>query len=357
MAAKKGKEGGAATASDRPAAMYSRYRPHDFDEVIGQEHVTSVLAAAVESGQLAHAYIFSGTRGTGKTSVARILARALGTAPEDTYEIDAASQTSVDDIREINEAVWVLPFRSRFKVYILDEAHMLSRGAWNALLKTLEEPPAHAIFILATTEAEKIPETVISRSEWYQFKKPSAAVLAKVVAETGKKEGLRFGEGAAELIASLAKGSFRDALSVLQKVAHLSKDEIISRGEVERVTGAPPARLVREFVAALAAKDAAAGLEAIGRASAQGLDMESFTELALELARRALLFRIAPKSALLAGVDEEERAFLETLAKDSPITSDALLALLRAIDEASVSAAPGLPLELAVVLLSEKAGK
>lgn len=350
MAAKKGKD----SASDRPAALYSRYRPQDFAQVIGQEHITSVLARAVETGEVSHAYLFSGTRGTGKTSVARILARALGTAPEDTYEIDAASQTSVDDIREINEAVWVLPFRSRFKVYILDEAHMLSKSAWNALLKTLEEPPAHAIFVLATTEPEKVPETVISRCEWYQFKKPSPQVLAKVVSETAKREGMKFGDGAAELVAALAKGSFRDSLSILQKVAHLSKDEVISRDEVERVTGAPPAALVRGYVAALAAKDAAAGLEVVGQAVAQGLDAESFAQLALELARRALLFRVAPKSPLLAGVDDDERAFLEGLAKASPITSDALLALLRAIDESSVSAAPGLPLELALISLAER---
>jgi DNA polymerase-3 subunit gamma/tau len=354
MAAKKGRSEEVAA---RPAALYSRYRPQAFDQVIGQEHVTSVLARAVESGEVGHAYLFSGTRGTGKTSVARILAKALGTAPEDTYEIDAASQTSVDDIRELNDGVWVLPFRSRHKVYILDEAHMLSKSAWNALLKTLEEPPAHVIFVLATTEPEKVPETVISRCEWYQFKKPSAQVLAKVVAETAKREGLKFGEGAAELVAALAKGSFRDSLSILQKVAHLSRDEKISREEVERVTGAPPAALVRGYVGALAAKDAAAGLEVLGRAAAQGLDMESFAELALELARRALLFRVAPQSALLAGIDEDERAFLADLAKSSPLTSDALLALLAAIDESAVSAVPGLPLELALVSLAEKSGK
>ena len=357
MTAKKGKESGAAVAGDRPAALYSRYRPQDFQQVIGQEHITSVLARAVESGAVSHAYLFSGTRGTGKTSVARILARALGTAPEDTFEIDAASQTSVDDIREINEAVWVLPFRSKFKVYILDEAHMLSKSAWNALLKTLEEPPAHAIFVLATTEPEKVPETVISRCEWYQFKKPSPQVLAKVVSETARGEGLKFGDGAAELVAALAKGSFRDALSILQKVAHLSKDAVISRDEVERVTGAPPASLVREFVAALAKKDAALGLDAVGRAVAQGQDAESFAELSLELARRALLFRVAPKSPLLSGVDDDERAFLEQLAKDSPITSEALLALLAAIDDARVSAAPGLALELALISLAERAAK
>lgn len=353
--AQKGKGGDAPAAKHH--ALYAKYRPQTFADVVGQEHVTSVLAQAVEGDRVAHAYLFSGSRGTGKTSVARILARELGTAPEDTYEIDAASNTSVEDVRDLNESVSVLPFRSPKKVYILDEVHMLSKSAFNALLKTLEEPPSHVVFVLATTEPEKVPETVLSRCEWYQFKKPTHAVLAKVVTETAAEEGTTLAPDAAELVATLARGSFRDALSTLQKVVHLAGEgkKGVSREQVERVTGAPSQELVFAFVGALARRDAEAGLDVLGKSDEQGLDPEVFGELALRTLRGALLAKVAPSSALLAGAGDAERAFYAELAKDSSATlnAEALVALLRALDEAATAALPGLPLELAIVSLAE----
>ncbi|HXK39597.1 MAG TPA: AAA family ATPase, partial [Candidatus Paceibacterota bacterium] len=150
-------------------ALYRKYRPQSFDAVRGQDHIVAVLSSALEKGQVGHAYLFSGTRGTGKTSVARIFAKALGIGEQDTYELDAASNRGIDDVRALRDAVHVMPFGSPYKIYIIDEVHMLTKEAFNALLKTLEEPPAHVIFILATTEFEKLPETIVSRCEVHTF--------------------------------------------------------------------------------------------------------------------------------------------------------------------------------------------
>src|SRR3990167_9565788 len=201
----------------RHATLYRMYRPQGWGEVKGQEHVVRVLEASIKNKKIAHAYLFSGGRGTGKTSVARIFARDIGVTPNDIYEIDAASNTGVDHIRALREGSHVLPLESPYKVYIVDEAHMLSKSAWNAFLKTLEEPPEHVIFILATTEKDKIPETVQSRCEIYSFKQPTREMLSQVVSDVAKKEGYSLERSASELVALLAEGSFRDALGILQK--------------------------------------------------------------------------------------------------------------------------------------------
>ena len=160
------------TVSMSESVLYRKYRPQSFKEVLGQEHVVEALEGAIRLGRVAHAYLFSGSRGTGKTSVARILAKALGTSETDLYEIDAASNRGIDDIRLLRDGVSAVPFESKRKVYIIDEVHMLTKEAFNALLKTLEEPPPHVIFILATTELEKVPETIISRCQTFSFKRP-----------------------------------------------------------------------------------------------------------------------------------------------------------------------------------------
>jgi DNA polymerase-3 subunit gamma/tau len=160
-------------------ALYRAYRPSVFDEVRGQESVVSVLEAAVKKGEIAHAYLFAGGRGTGKTSMARILARAVGTSEKDMYEMDAASNRGIDEIRELREGVATHPFESNYKFYIIDEAHALTKDAWGALLKTLEEPPAHVVFVLATTELDRVPETIRSRCQVFRFSKPSHEILKK----------------------------------------------------------------------------------------------------------------------------------------------------------------------------------
>src|SRR3989338_4556860 len=178
--------------------LYRTYRPSSWNEVIGQDHIVNSLKDAISNERIAHAYLFSGSRGTGKTSVARILAKAVKSADDDIYEIDAASNRGIDDIRELREHVSVLPFSSPYKVYIIDEVHMLSKDAWNALLKTLEEPPKHVIFILATTELDKVPETIVSRCQTFSFRKPGRGILRKEIARVGKKEGYDLDSGASD---------------------------------------------------------------------------------------------------------------------------------------------------------------
>src|SRR3989338_2604019 len=206
------------TEERAPMALYRKYRPASFDDIRGDQEVVAVLRAAVKQGKVAHAYLFAGGRGTGKTSMARILARALGVSEQDMYEMDAASNRGIDEIRDLREGVATLPFESKYKFYIIDEAHALTRDAWGALLKTLEEPPAHAIFVLATTELDRVPETIISRCQVFQSQKPPHEVLKSLAQDVAKKEGAKLSPAGAELIALMGEGSFRDTLGILQKV-------------------------------------------------------------------------------------------------------------------------------------------
>src|SRR5665647_129786 len=185
-------------------ALYRKYRPKNWKEVLGQDHIIKVLESSVESNKVSHAYLFVGSRGTGKTSVARIFASEIGVSANDMYEIDAASNRGIDDIRELRDGARVLPFDSKYKVYIIDEVHMLSKDAWGALLKTLEEPPKHVIFILATTELQKVPDTIVSRCQVFTFRKPTDSILTSVVTNVAKKEGFELDAGSAELLAILA---------------------------------------------------------------------------------------------------------------------------------------------------------
>lgn len=336
--------------------LYRKYRPQSFAEVLGQEHVVHALEGAIKLGRIPHAYLFAGSRGTGKTSVARILARELKTTAADLYEIDAASNRGIDEVRALREAVAAVPFESRYKVYILDEAHMLTREAWNALLKTLEEPPPHSIFIFATTEIEKIPETILSRCAVYQFTKPSLQMLREVSERIAKREGFAIDRPSAELIALLAEGSFRDAQGILQKVMGASPDRVITLAEVERVTGAPKGEVVNAIIGAIEKRDAAAGLVALGKAAAQDTDFKALANVLLARLRFVLLLRNAPEleSRIKKEVSPEDFEFLKTAAlqKDSCINSSALLEFLNAYDRIGHAALPQLPLELAVIKLA-----
>ena len=338
-------------------SLYRAYRPHTWKDVAGQEQVTGPLREQLAAKKVGHAYLFAGSRGLGKTSVARIFAQELGTTDKDLYEIDAASNNGVDAIRELTESVYTLPFESPYKVYILDEAHMLSKGAWNAFLKTLEEPPAHALFILATTELDRVPETVQSRCQVFTFRKPSRTGLGTLVAHVAKEEGYSMEPAAADLVALLADGSYRDALSVLEKVISASSDKKITREEAEKATGAPKHSLVHALASALSSGDTAGALATVRTASEQGVDMNLYLSMALDYVRVILLARHAPELrkelAEESGEDQWEDIDAIASAKDSRLTHRALLALLDAASRVRYAPVPSLPLELAVFELAD----
>lgn len=343
-------------ATGSEGALYRKYRPKKFKDVLGQEHVTKVLENAIELGNISHAYLFAGSRGTGKTSIARIFAEQIGCSLQDLYEIDAASNRGIDDVRALKESVETLPFESKYKVYILDEVHMLSKDAFNALLKTLEEPPKHVVFILATTEIDKLPETVVSRCQTYTFKKPNQQILKEVVASTAKKEGFTLEPASAELIALLGDGSFRDTHGILQKVISSSKDKKISVAEVETITGAPKGKLVNDFLAALEEGGEAGmskGMVAIQTAAGQNVDMKAFLKLILHKLRFTLLLRYAKElePMIKSELQESDFEYLKELAskKDLKISSKTIVELLTAYDQVGRAYQPELPLELALM--------
>ncbi len=339
-------------------ALYRKYRPKSFKEVLGQDHIVKVLESSVETNKVSHAYLFVGSRGTGKTSVARIFAESIGVSPNDLYEIDAASNRGIEDIKELRDGTRVLPFDSKYKVYIIDEVHMLSKDAWGALLKTLEEPPKHVIFILATTEFHKVPETIISRCQVFTFRKASDVANKKMLINVAKKEGFELDAGSAELLAILADGSFRDALGELQKVLNFSgkdsKAKKIKREDVEKLTGAPKTTLVNEFLSALAEKNIERGISAVRRASLENLDIKLYFKLIIEKIRVAIILRYAPKLKVeMAGdIGEADLEFLVALVKsdrEGILRSQTLAILLeeyKNIDNAFIAE---LPLELALV--------
>ncbi len=339
-------------------ALYRKYRPQTFTEVRDQDQIVKVLEGAIKKGEIPHALLFSGTRGTGKTTLARIFAKAIGTSGVDLYEIDAASNRGIDDIRELKEAVHTLPYESKYKVYIVDEVHMLTKDAFNALLKTLEEPPAHVIFILATTEEEKILDTILSRCQVFRFRSPSRAVLAETVTDVAAKEGFTLSPDAADLIAVAADGSFRDALGVTQKVILASGDAIGSADEVAALIGAPRGEIFISLLKALQESSTEKALAAMAEAVSLHVDMKLFARLILENLRAIILLRYQPAKAdiLLANFGPAARVVLAELAKTSPspINSQMLLRLLSATEQINYSPVPHLPLEIAMIEITAK---
>jgi DNA polymerase III subunit gamma/tau len=332
-------------------ALYRKYRPDSFKKVRNQDHIVSVLQGAIKKNMIPHALLFTGSRGTGKTTVARIFAHEIGASDIDIYEIDAASNRGIDDIRALKEAVHTLPYESPYKVYIIDEVHMLTKEAFNALLKTLEEPPQHVVFILATTEQDKLLETITSRCQIFQFRAPTRSELRDTILDIATQEKFKMEEAGADIIALAADGSYRDALSIMQKVVMSSSDTSLEPDEIALLVGAPRNILIQRFLSALHAKDTEGALTVLREATESHVDMRIFLTMLLERIRAIMLVRHgAFKERDLEQFMTEERELITSCAKDvrSPINSALLLRFLEAGDRIGYAHIKALPLELAV---------
>jgi DNA polymerase-3 subunit gamma/tau len=343
-------------------ALYRKYRPQSFADVKGQDDIINILRKQIAGNDVGHAYLFSGGRGTGKTTVARIFAGEIGVKPEDLYELDAASNRSIDDIRELREAVKTLPFSSPYKCYIIDEVHMLTKEAFNALLKTLEEPPRHVIFILATTNLEKVLPTIISRCQTFGFKQPIIRDLALHISDVVAKEGLMIDAESAELIALAGNGSFRDALSTLEKVLAIYEPGLVlDINIVAKIIGAPRHEIINNILRGISESNSEKALMAVREASMDHVDMDFFLRVLLMKIRAVLLMRYAPsmESSIAEEFSPDDVEFIRTLAKDSNmrINSHTLLEFLGVSGLIGNSVVSTLPIELAIIRTIAERGK
>ncbi len=348
-------------------ALYRKWRPRTWDDVVGQQHVIQTLRNAVAAERVAHAYLFAGPHGTGKTTTARLLAKAVNCLEPDPaqrpcdrcdhcqainagrfmdlIEIDAASNTSVDDIRELRDKIAFAPSQGRYKVYIIDEVHMLSTAAFNALLKTLEEPPSHAIFVLATTEIHKIPATVLSRCQRYEFRRIPVAEMTAYLQRIVEGEGLEAEPQALQWLARQATGSLRDAISLLDQMASTGKP--ITVGLAREVLGTAEDQTVVALVEALIAGESARGLETIHTALDGGADPRQLARQVVAYLRQVLLTKTG--NADLLDLPPESRPTLarQAQALALPDLLRAIRAFTNAAAEARADWHPGLPLEIA----------
>ena len=276
-------------------ALYRKYRPQTFNDIVGQNHIVSVLKNAIDKDQISHAYLFYGSRGTGKTSIAKIFANEVNNNEVyqkenvDIIEIDAASNNGVDEVRDIKEAIKFLPTEGKYKVYIIDEVHMLTTAAFNALLKTLEEPPAHVIFILATTEIHKIPATILSRCQRFEFKNLSQDQLIDRLRYIAKEENLVIEEAAIEKIATLAKGGLRDAISILDQVSNYSEE--ITLNHILEVTSSISEDDILEFYRDLLKRDVAKSLLKYNEFVAQAKDTKLLLNDLINVTRDIVVYK------------------------------------------------------------------
>ncbi len=329
-------------------ALYRKYRPQSFDEVLGQDAIVASLKTALAKKELSHAYLFAGSRGTGKTSIARIFAKSLGVSPNDIYEIDAASNRGINEMKELLSGVNTLPFDSEYK-----EVHMFTKEAWNALLKTLEEPPKHVIFILATTELHKVLDTIKSRCQVYEFKKPTIETLKEMLVAGAKKEGVTLTDEALTHIAKLGNGAIRDTWGVFERVIQSNTGaKEITIEHVLSVLAKPHQTLIEESVNALAMGDLETLLDTIHQVQDQGLALDDYLERIIEHVRMVMMYRFAPKFAE-ATSDELSDAIkpqiIEWAGQKNLFNSELLAQLITTLDQVKRSAVPHIPLELTFI--------
>ena len=351
-----------------------KYRPGTFDDVIGQPHVVQTLVNSITTKRIAQAYLFSGTRGVGKTTVARILAKALncergptgtpcGTCSNcleiaqgtsvDVMEIDGASNTSVDDVREIRENVKFAAFRGKYRVYIIDEVHMLSNSAFNALLKTLEEPPPHVVFIFATTEIHKIPATILSRCQHYNFRRIARTEIVERLRHVVEQDQIVIEERSLMALARASEGSMRDGLSLLDQAVAFGGKTIV-HADLEALLGAVPQELVRAIIQAITAQESAAALRVLAQLLDQGHDLRAYCAEVVEYLRNMLVVSVVPSPQEWQGLIEASAEDLTQMAADARSFSPELLQELFAIftqaeDSLRLSAHPRFVLETAAV--------
>jgi DNA polymerase-3 subunit gamma/tau len=336
--------------SSQYIALYRKYRPQEFSDVVGQEHVVTLLQSTISQKKVSHAYLFCGGRGTGKTTVARIFARDIGCNPEDIIEIDAASNRGIDEIRELREAVRTAPFSSPYKVYIIDEAHMLTKEAANALLKTLEEPPSHVIFILATTDPDKLPATIVSRCQKLVFIQPDIETLSKRLLYVAEGEGKDMSEETARLVATHGKGSYRDALSVLEQVFATNVKKI-AHETVLAFLGVADKEDLLSLLESLCEKDAEKLLTVFSRLEVSHSTVIKAYDDITEMVRVGLLLRVGEKN-IGDGLPKEHIDRLTILSKEHPyfFSSKTILELLSSRHLILVSESSALPAFQAIMI-------
>jgi len=367
-------------------ALYRKYRPRDFSEVIGQEHIVQTIQNAIAQNRLSHAYLFTGPRGTGKTTLARILAKTINCeklsgnprtqrAEQSSYdgqpcgkciscmeiaagraldiiEIDAASNRGIDEIRELREGIRSVPVQLKYKVYIIDESHQLTKEAFNALLKTLEEPPAHAVFILATTEADKMPATILSRVQRFDFKQLSIDQIVAKLEKILKEEKVKYSGDALRIIATYASGGLRDAESMLAQILAHSPDKVTDLA-VEEALGVPAFSKVATFADLLQTKDLKETIIGLNSLQKEGVRLDEFLKSLLGYLRKMMLLQIDEKLRPFAAPELTDNQFLTMIAQCKKFDKSELEKALTALMEAEVNlkktSITVLPIELAMI--------